>query len=107
MYSSVCVRHSWHTRAGKRELITAFRPAFQAFNLERREQSEEFVLFSDRLVQSELRVSELCAPCLWHVLVLVCVCVLFLFSLAAFRVVSAVRCDTELLCVSLALTTSP
>lgn len=57
----------------QRELITTFRPLFQAFKSDCHEQSEEFVLFSDRLVQSELRVSELCAPCLRHVLVLVCV----------------------------------
>lgn len=54
----------------RRELITTFRPLFQAFNLDCREQSEEFVLFGDRLVQSELRVFELCATCLRHVLVL-------------------------------------
>lgn len=65
----------------QRELITTFRPLFQAFELDCREQSEEFVLFSDRLVQSELRVFELCAPCLWHVLVLVCVWLSFLLLL--------------------------
>lgn len=50
-----------------RELITAFQPAFQAFASDRRVQSEEFLLFSDRLVQSELRVFKLCASCLRHV----------------------------------------
>ena len=32
------------------------------------------MLFGDRLVQSELRVFELCTPCLRHVVVFVCLC---------------------------------
>lgn len=72
----------------RRELITTFRPVLKHSSV-RRVQSEEFVLFSDRLVQSELRVFELCAPCLRHVDVLVCVCVpISLLSLELLPVVS-------------------